>query len=139
MHNRMIGRTTGIKIDYAALGVMLKNRREALGHTMYDAAEASGLSVSTFSRLEGNNDSWKKTGVDAETYAKCCLYMAVPMEQFIEGLPRNEVDTVTAIGAILQADRTISDEGRRALLEIVKATYERLNVLWKKKDVKDKG
>lgn len=97
------------------LSAMVRDRIHSDGLTLRGAADESGVSAATLSRVMKGNIP------DTGTFASLVRWLNVPADLFIER--DNEVSQLGKIEAHLRADRTLPKETAMALAALVKAAY----------------
>lgn len=88
--------------------------------TLAEAAELTGISASTLSRIEN-----AKFAPKLETMATLCDWMGVPIEDFadIQGDSENR-ETLERVAVHLRADRKLSAKAAQQIIDVVKALYK---------------
>jgi len=116
-------------VNTGALGRAIRRRREDLGLSLRDAADLTGVSASTLSRIE--NGTGKP---DAENIAQLAAWLNVPMQRIL-GDPRPEGEeakpiiyyphesTPEIVEAHLRADRHLTPATATALSELFRVAY----------------
>ena len=115
-------------INTIALGRALKRRREELGMSLRDVADATDVSASTLSRIE--NGTGKP---DADNIARLTSWLDMPVDRVMKKQGVNEsVEAVVyypheampeIIEAHLRADRNLTPETAKALSELFRVAY----------------
>jgi len=100
----------------------LDSARIARNYNWKQVAEESGVAASTLTRISQG----KRPDVDSLT--SLVRWAGLSADAFVRD--DNEMDfssePLTQITAVLQADRTLPDEGRDAMIDIITAAYQRL-------------
>lgn len=99
-----------------------KARKERDGLTLAEAAVQIGLSPATLSRIEQ-----AKYVPKYETLAKICEWLGEPVDTYLEILtpPSASGDTLSEIALHLRADKKLSKEAARELIDIITTLYHR--------------
>lgn len=97
------------------LAAMVRARLEQQGLKLRQAAEQTGVSAATLSRVLNNKLP------DTRTFAALVRWLDVSADLFIP--TRAATSTPEMIEAHLRADRTLPPELARALADLVRATY----------------
>lgn len=104
---------SGVLVD--ELAAMVRARLDQEHLKLRDAAEQTGVSAATLSRVLNNKLP------DTKTFAALVRWLGVSADLFI---PSNKSSSVPeAIEAHLRADRTLPADLARALADLVRATY----------------
>jgi transcriptional regulator with XRE-family HTH domain len=104
---------TGVLVE--ELASMVRARLDQKHLKLRDAAEQTGVSAATLSRVLNNKLP------DTKTFAALVRWLGVSADLFI---PSNKTASVPeAIEAHLRADRTLPADLARALADLVRATY----------------
>jgi transcriptional regulator with XRE-family HTH domain len=115
-------------INTIELGRAIKRRREELGMSLRDVADATDVSASTLSRIE--NGTGKP---DADNIARLTSWLDMPVDRVMKKQGVNEsVEAVVyypheampeIIEAHLRADRNLTPETAKALSELFRVAY----------------
>ncbi len=97
------------------LASMVRARLDQQQLKLRDAAEQSGVSAATLSRVLNNNLP------DTRTFAALVRWLGVSADLFIPAT--SKPTTPETIEAHLRADRTLPPELARALADLIRATY----------------
>lgn len=115
------------KTRMSRLPALIKAKRRELGIGLRTAAEESGISPSTLSRLErGISQSLP----DTETLTKVANWLGVSLEDLIpqnmsnNALDEPELSTPEAIEVYLRADKNLTPETAKALSDMFKIIYK---------------
>ncbi|HET9785999.1 MAG TPA: helix-turn-helix transcriptional regulator [Pyrinomonadaceae bacterium] len=115
-------------VNTEELGRAIRRKRDELGASLRDVADATGVSASTLSRIE--NGTGKP---DADNIARLTTWLDVPMERILGS--RSEGDegkavvyfpsesTPEIVEAHLRADRNLTTETASALSELFRVAY----------------
>lgn len=107
------GADDGVLVD--ELAAMIRARLDQEHLKLRDAAEQTGVSAATLSRVLNNKLP------DTKTFAALVRWLGVSADLFI---PHEKVGSLPeTIEAHLRADRTLPPELARALADLVRATY----------------
>ena len=119
-------------INTAELGRAIRRRREELGLSLRDVADATNVSASTLSRIE--NGTGKP---DAENIARLTSWLNVPLERILKGHDGQEAakpivyyaheSTPEIVEAHLRADRNLTPETAGALSELFRVAYSQFS------------
>ena len=121
-------------VNTEELGRAIRRRREELGLSLRDAANATAVSASTLSRIE--NGTGKP---DAENIARLTSWLDVPMERILSGRHHSQADAAKAVvyypqeptpeivEAHLRADRNLTPETAAALSELFRVAYNQFS------------
>jgi transcriptional regulator with XRE-family HTH domain len=110
------------------LGALILAKRQADGLGLRAAAEQSGVSPSTLSRLERGVGAWP----DAEIMAKLSTWLNVSVGDLLFGEDvtmfegAEKMTTPDIIAVHLRADKNLTREEADALAELLRLAYERL-------------
>lgn len=114
----------------ARLAALIKAKRREQDIGLREAAEQSGISPSTLSRLERGVGATP----DGDTMAKLSKWLKVFVEELLYGEQSNqeeveerELSTPDVIEVHLRADKNLSPETASALAELVRAAYAQLS------------
>ena len=108
------------------LPALIKARRREKGLGLRAAAQESGVSPSTLSRLERGISS---TLPDTDTLTKLAVWLNISLDKIlIENKPKSDVTTPQlttpeAVEVQLRADKNLSPDTARALAEMFKLLY----------------
>ena len=116
-------------VNTSELGRAIRRKREEIGMSLRDAANETGVSASTLSRIE--NGTGKP---DADNIARLTAWLNVPMERIMGGrqLEGDEAKPVVyfpqeatpdIVEAHLRADRNLTPETAKALSELFRVAY----------------
>ena len=116
-------------VNTIELGRAIRRKREDAGMSLRDAANETGVSASTLSRIE--NGTGKP---DADNIARLTSWLNVPMERVMSGRqPQGDEGqpviyfpqeaTPDIVEAHLRADRNLSPETAKALSELFRVAY----------------
>ncbi len=117
-------------VNTVELGRAIRRKREELGMSLRDVADATGVSASTLSRIE--NGTGKP---DADNIARLTGWLNVPMERIMGGGRQLEGDEAKPVvyfpqeampdivEAHLRADRNLSPDTAKALSELFRVAY----------------
>jgi len=116
-------------VNTEELGRAIHRRRDELGLSLRDAANETGVSASTLSRIE--NGTGKP---DADNIARLTTWLDVPMERILSGrnpqAPANspvvyypQEPTPEIVEAHLRADRNLTPQTAAALSELFRVAY----------------
>ncbi len=127
------GKTMGYKneslINTTELGRAIKRRREELGMSLRDVADATAVSASTLSRIE--NGTGKP---DADNIARLTGWLDMPIDRVMnKHQDKNEIveavvyypheATPEIVEAHLRADKNLTPETAKALSELFRVAY----------------
>lgn len=104
---------SGVLVD--ELAAMVRARLDQENLKLRDAAEQTGVSAATLSRVLNNKLP------DTRTFAALVRWLGVSADLFIPGNKSSSAHEV--IEAHLRADRTLPPDLARALADLVRATY----------------
>lgn len=107
------GVDSGVLVD--ELAAMVRARLDQENLKLRDAAEQTGVSAATLSRVLNNKLP------DTRTFAALVRWLGVSADLFIPGNKSSSAPEV--IEAHLRADRTLPPDLARALADLVRATY----------------
>lgn len=117
-------------VNTVELGRAIRRKREEMGMSLRDVADATGVSASTLSRIE--NGTGKP---DADNIARLTGWLNVPMERIMGGGRQLEGDETKPVvyfpqeampdivEAHLRADRNLSPDTAKALSELFRVAY----------------
>ena len=115
-------------VNTEELGRAVRRKREQLGASLRDVADATGVSASTLSRIE--NGTGKP---DADNIARLTGWLDVPMERILGNRAESEEakavvyfpreSTPEIVEAHLRADRNLTSETASALSELFRVAY----------------
>jgi transcriptional regulator with XRE-family HTH domain len=115
-------------VNTEELGRAVRRKREQLGASLRDVANATGVSASTLSRIE--NGTGKP---DADNIARLTTWLDVPMERVFGNQSQGEEvkavvyfpreSTPEIVEAHLRADRNLTSETASALSELFRVAY----------------
>lgn len=115
-------------INTQELGRAIKRRREELGMSLRDVADATQVSASTLSRIE--NGTGKP---DADNIARLTAWLNMPVDRVMRKTQSSDKvepviyypheSTPEIIEAHLRADRNLSPETAHALSEMFRVAY----------------
>ncbi len=115
------------KTRMSRLPALIKAKRREMGIGLRTAAEESGVSPSTLSRLErGISQSLP----DTETLTKVAVWLRVSLEDIVtqnksdNALDEPELNTTEAIEVYLRADKNLTPETAKALSDMFKMLYK---------------
>lgn len=115
------------KTRMSRLPALIKAKRREMGIGLRTAAEESGVSPSTLSRLErGISQSLP----DTETLTKVANWLGVSLEDIITQNKSNstfdesDLSTTEAIEVYLRADKNLTPETAKALSDMFKMIYK---------------
>lgn len=113
--------------NLARLGEIIKAKRQETGLGLRAAAEESGISASTLSRLERGIGA----APDAETMTKLSEWLEASVDDLLFGgeakfKELEELSTPEIIAVHLRADKNLSPETAEALAELFRAAYKQL-------------
>lgn len=119
------------RFDVAALHAALDSQRRARHLTWKDAADESGVSASTLTRLSQGRQP------DVNSLAALTAWLGIPADDFMRserveqfgapaGAPTSAPAPLAQISSIIHRDPNLNPEGVAALEEMIKATYARL-------------
>ena len=121
-------------INTRELGRAIKRRREELGMSLRDVADATDVSASTLSRIE--NGTGKP---DADNIARLTGWLDMPIDRVMnKHQSSNEVvdaivyypheATPEIVEAHLRADKNLSPETAKALSELFRVAYAQFSI-----------
>jgi Helix-turn-helix. len=116
-------------VNTAELGSAVRRRRDQEGLSLRDAAQETGVSASTLSRIE--NGAGKP---DADNIARLTTWLDMPIERVMSrgnlgvGDPKPVIyypheSTPEVVEAHLRADRHLTPETAKALSELFRVAY----------------
>lgn len=116
-------------VNTAELGAAVRRRREEQGLSLRDAADETGVSASTLSRIE--NGTGKP---DADNIARLAAWLDMPIERVMHHRSGGGSDpkpvvyyphesTPEIVEAHLRADRQLTPETAKALSELFRVAY----------------
>ena len=113
--------------NWARLGEIIRVKRQEAGLGLRAAAEASGISASTLSRLERGIGA----APDAETMTKLSAWLAASVDDLLFGGEAKfkalaGLSTPEIIAVHLRADKKLSPKTAEALAQLFRAAYEQL-------------
>lgn len=111
------------KFDDGAFFEAIESRRQAENLSWRQLGRKLALSPSTFSRMARGRRP------DVDTFLRLLAWLNLPAESFIKGHARatsKGMDTLSAIRAVIRADRAIPSEGAGALEQLLRVVYARL-------------
>lgn len=113
--------------NLARLGELIKMKRQEAGLGLRSAAEESGISASTLSRLERGIGA----APDAETMTKLSEWLKASVDDLLFGgetqfRKLEELSTPDIIAVHLRADKRLSSETANALAELFRTAYKQL-------------
>ncbi|MCB0124905.1 MAG: helix-turn-helix transcriptional regulator [Caldilineaceae bacterium] len=113
--------------NLARLGEIIKAKRQEAGLGLRAAAEESGISASTLSRLERGIGA----APDAETMTKLSEWLEASVDDLLFGgeakfKELEALSTPDIIEVHLRADKNLSDETAKALADLFRAAYRQL-------------
>lgn len=120
--------TEAVRVDYAALGRAVLRVRAERSLTVQQVADACRMLPTTISRIERE----QITGaLDAEDYARLCLFLRVPVSRFVRGHARGgghfrREPLPDRVEACLTLDRTLTDDAARSLARLFRCAYEEM-------------
>jgi len=103
------------RLDLAELGRLLRDRRGSL--SLRQAAEAAGVSFSTFSRVEGGAQP------DLVSFTKLCTWLGLPPSKFFRETPQRIGDGLETAVQHLYADPRLTTENATRLANMLKDMY----------------
>ncbi len=116
-------------INTKELGRAIKRRREELGMSLRDVADATAVSASTLSRIE--NGTGKP---DADNIARLTGWLDMPIDRVMNKHQNSGVvdaivyypheATTEIVEAHLRADKNLTPETAKALSELFRTAYE---------------
>ena len=98
---------------------MMKEKRGSKG-LRAAAEEIEGISAATLSRIEQGNLP------DVDSFIRICKWLDVPTDTFIissSDEPKSEVSPLDLFVAHLRADRTLSQDAARTLIDVINHFY----------------
>jgi transcriptional regulator with XRE-family HTH domain len=120
--------TNRMLVNTEELGRAIRRKRDELGASLRDVADATGVSASTLSRIE--NGTGKP---DADNIARLTTWLDVPMERILGSRSEGDEDkavvyfpresTPEIVEAHLRADRNLTTETASALSELFRVAY----------------
>lgn len=110
--------------ELSRLGALIKAKRQEVGIGLRKAAEQSGISPSTLSRLERNIGA----APDAETMAKLAQWLNASIDDLLFGgktqfKETEGLSTPDIIEVHLRADKKLAPETAQALAQLFRAAY----------------
>ncbi len=113
--------------NMARLGEIIKAKRQEAGFGLRAAADESGISASTLSRLERGIGA----APDAETMSKLSEWLQASVDDLLFGgeaqfKELEGLSTPDAIAVHLRADKKLSPETAEALAQLFRAAYKQL-------------
>lgn len=113
--------------NLARLGEIIKAKRQEAGLGLRAAADESGISASTLSRLERGIGA----APDAETITKLSEWLKASVDDLLFGgetkfKELEELSTPEIIAIHLRADKNLSPETAAALADLFRAAYKQL-------------
>lgn len=113
--------------NLARLGEIIKAKRQESGLGLRAAAEESGISASTLSRLERGLGA----APDAETMTKLSDWLKASVDDLLFGgeakfKKLEDLPTPDIIEVHLRADKNLSPETAKALADLFRAAYKQL-------------
>lgn len=113
--------------NLARLGEIIKAKRQEAGLGLRAAAEESGISASTLSRLERGVGA----APDSETITKLSEWLEASVDDLLFGgeakfKELEELSTPEIIAVHLRADKNLSPETATALADLFRAAYKQL-------------
>ncbi len=114
-------------INLARLGEIIRAKRQEAGLGLRTAADESGISASTLSRLERGIGA----APDAETMSKLSEWLKASVDDLLFGgearfKELEELSTPDVIAVHLRADKNLSADTARALENLFRAAYAQL-------------
>ena len=125
-------------INTTELGRAIKRRREELGMSLRDVADATAVSASTLSRIE--NGTGKP---DADNIARLTGWLDMPIDRVMNKHQNDRANveavvyypheaTPEIVEAHLRADKNLTPETAKALSELFRVAYTQFSVSKKK-------
>lgn len=111
-------------IDFSGLAAIVKGHREMKGLTLREAAEQSGVSAATLSRIER-----AEARPDLDTVQALVSWIGVPLERVVvrtKKLARttpNSQSTIENVEVQFRADPRLSPEAAEQLIKLVRQAY----------------
>jgi len=105
----------------ATLGPLVIQRRTELGLSLRQASEASGVPVTTLSRVEQGRTP------DLATFRRIVEWLGLSPDRFFTPTTR-AADTLEAISVHLRTDPTLSREAADRIADIVRDLYTNLSI-----------
>ena len=109
---------TNQPIRLAEFAAAIKAHRDLQGLTLEQAAEATGVSASTLSRIER-----KKFHPRLETVHALCNWMGAPINKFTTTPLEDHRDTLEKVEAHFRADARLSEEAALEIMSLVRGIY----------------
>lgn len=109
-----------MNFDNQKLAAMVRAKRDKQG-LRATAAEISGVSPATLSRIEQGNVP------DLATFLRLCEWLDVTTEEFVIGFDAKDIESKPVwekAAYHLRADRTLDPETASALIRMIKLAYE---------------
>lgn len=112
----------GRAVDLDQLQALLASRRSELGLSLRELSAATGVPVSTLSRVE------KGHMPDLTTFRNIVDWLGVPAERFFPSARVRDESVPEAFKGMLHGDRTLSKDAKKQLASIVEQMYAALSV-----------
>lgn len=106
------------RLDVGALGAMLRERRGNL--SLRQAADAAGVSFSTFTRVE------KGLQPDLTSFMLLCGWLGVPASQFFTSAAPRDVEPIEDVIAHLSSDPRLEPEAATKITDMLRFMYGKL-------------
>lgn len=106
------------RLDVSQLGEMLRARRGKL--SIRKAAEAAGVSFSTFARVEARSHP------DMASFTRLCAWLGVPPSHFFTEVVSRESEPLEEAISHLAADPRLEPEAARKIVDVLRGMYSAL-------------
>jgi transcriptional regulator with XRE-family HTH domain len=106
------------RLDMSQLGAMLRERRGKL--SLRQAAQESGVSFSTFSRVEAGSQP------DLTSFTLLCGWLGVAPAHFFAPSARREIEPVEEAIAHLSSDPRLEPEAAQKIADVLRGMYSAL-------------
>ena len=97
----------------------LKAHRRREGLTLTEAADATGISAATLSRIER-----AKFHPRFETAHALCAWMGVPLSEFATSQSQDQRDTLEKVETHFRADAKLSPEAAEEIMGLIRGLYQ---------------
>ena len=110
------------RLDTAALGSLLRERREQNNLSLRQAAADAGVSFSTFSRVEDGSQP------DLATFTRLCAWLGISPTAFFEQVAQRHQTGIELAITHLAADPRLSPRAAKQITATLRQMYEALAV-----------
>lgn len=118
-------KNTYVDLDY--VGDRLRRKIESSGCSVRDVANQVGVSKESIFRLIGE----KKKTVDIDTLSNVCDWIGMPLDMAFKNSKSRKIissdgNSISNIIKIIKEDKTLSDQSKDGLIELMEVAYRRL-------------